>query len=122
MQTKAYKYDISAITLSGLCLMHCLLLPVLISSLPLLSVLSEAEWVHKCLVLIAAPVSVMAFSKTHKIKRNLDVPLVFAFIGVATLLSAAFIEALHDMETALTVIGALMLASAHIWRWKLHEA
>jgi hypothetical protein len=122
MQTKAYKYDITAITLSGLCLMHCLLLPVLISSLPLLSVLSEAEWVHKLLVLIAVPVSVIAFSKTHKIKRNLDLPVIIALIGIVSLLSAVFVEAFHDMETTLTVIGALMLASAHIWRWKLHEA
>ena len=122
MQSKAYKFDITAITLSGLCLTHCLLLPILVSSLPLLSVLSEAEWIHQLLVVSAIPVSLSAFAKSHGPSFKATLPAIMACLGIGFLMSGAFIEALHDMERALTVIGALTLATAHIWRWNLHTS
>lgn len=122
MQSKAYKLDITAISLSGLCFIHCLLLPILVSSFPLLGVISEVEWMHKVLVLTALPISYLAFSKTHETKNNVKLPVILAFMGLITLLSAAFIHELHDIERALTAIGAFTLASAHILRWKLHAS
>ncbi len=122
MQSKAYKFDITAITLSGLCLTHCLLLPILVSSLPLLSVLSEAEWIHQLLVVSAIPVSLSAFAKSHGQSFKATLPAIMACLGIGFLMSGAFVEALHDMERALTVIGALTLATAHIWRWNLHTS
>jgi hypothetical protein len=111
--------DVSAITLSGLCVVHCLALPLLAAFLPLAGAWSEAEWVHKAFVALALPLSGFA------IVRRLSGPDWKVFVGLAVaglilLIAAAFMEALHEYETPLTVTGALMLASAHIWRWAHH--
>ena len=122
MQIKSYKFDVMTIMLSGLCLIHCLFLPVLVSSLPLFSVFAEAEWLHRLLVILAIPVSFLAFQKSNGSQYNMKLPAIAACLGVAILLSAAFVEPLHDHEKTLTAIGALTLAAAHIWRWNLHAS
>ncbi len=108
--------DVSAISLSSLCLVHCLALPLLAATLPLAGVLSEAEWVHQLMALLALPVtlSVIVFSANHRLDAAF---LLLALSGLALLLAAAFVEALHDHEVALTTLGALSLAAAHGWRW-----
>ena len=105
--------DGSAITLSTLCLIHCLLLPILSATLPVAGVLAEAEWLHRGFILAAVPFSAIALTS-----RQLSWPagLLIVF-GFAFLIAGAFIEALHDYEVQLTVIGSLALASGHILRW-----
>jgi len=117
--SRAAVIDFSAITLSGLCVVHCLALPLFAAFLPLAGAWSEAEWVHKLFVALALPLSGFA------IVRGLSGPdwkvfVGFAVAGLSLLFAAAFVEALHELETPLTVAGALMLALAHIWRWMRH--
>lgn len=113
--------DAAAISLSSLCLIHCLALPILASILPLFGVLSEAEWVHRLFVVTAVPISLLSFFATHPTR----VRLVFGILALAggmLLFLAAFIERLHDVETVLTVCGALLLAGAHLFRWRAHSS
>lgn len=114
--------DASAITLSGLCLVHCLALPALAVALPLAGLWAEQEWVHQVFALSALPITVLAMTRPfHEGARTSFILL--AGSGLALLISAAFIEGLHDLETPLTVVGALLLATAHIRRWRRqHEA
>nr|WP_321358897.1 MerC domain-containing protein [uncultured Hyphomonas sp.] len=117
--SRASAIDVSAITLSGLCVVHCLALPLLAAFLPLAGAWSEAEWVHKVFVVFALPLSGFA------IVRGLSSPdwkvfAALALVGLILLIAAAFVEALHEYEAPITVTGALMLASAHIWRWTRH--
>ena len=53
--------DTVAIGLSGLCLAHCLALPIFASLLPIAGAWAEAAWVHWLFVGIAAPVSLGTF-------------------------------------------------------------
>ena len=55
--------DAVAISLSGLCLIHCLALPVLTGFLPLMGAWAEAEWVHLGFVGLAVPVSIWTLSR-----------------------------------------------------------
>lgn len=114
--------DASAITLSGLCLIHCLALPALAVVLPLAGLRAEQEWVHQVFALSALPVTAFAMTRPfHDGARTSFILL--AGTGLALLIGAAFIEGLHDFETPLTVTGALLLATAHIRRWRRqHEA
>lgn len=107
--------DQSAITVSTLCLIHCLVLPIIVTSLPVLGVLAEAEWLHRLFVLIAIPLSLIAFLPPLKTGYK-HAMRIFAFCGVSLLAASAFVERLHDYETQLTVIGALMLGAAHLCR------
>jgi hypothetical protein len=114
--------DASAITLSGLCLVHCLALPALAVTLPLTGLWAEQEWVHQLFALSALPITVFAMTRPfHEGARTSFILL--AGSGLALLIGAGFIEGLHDLETPLTVVGALLLATAHIRRWRRqHEA
>lgn len=111
--------DRAAVGISALCLIHCLALPVFAAALPVLATVAEAEWLHKAFVLFAVPISVMAILKT----RGSKFALLFsglAVTGLAFLMAGAFIEALHDFETPLTVAGAVILSLAHVLRWRRH--
>ena len=118
--SRAGAIDASAITLSGLCLIHCLALPFMAALLPLAGVVAEAEWVHKAFVLAALPLSGFAIVRGWNGGAG-AVFILLAISGLALLIAGAFVEALHDHETRLTVIGALLLASAHVRRWLRHS-
>ncbi len=107
--------DASAAGLSFLCLVHCLVLPVIGAFLPLAGILAEAEWIHQVLVLTALPITAMAVMRhrTSKVGVSFILP---AVLGLSLLLAAGFVESLHDFETPLTTMGAILLATAHIWR------
>ena len=103
--------DRTGLTLSLLCVIHCLFLPTLGTALPIIGVWSEVEWIHKALVLLAVPVGISLITTKAQ-------PLIrfFALLGLGLLFSGAFLEVFHDFETIITVMGALMLGFAHMLR------
>ena len=105
--------DAPAIAFSGLCFIHCLILPVLSAGLPSLGVLAEAEWLHKGFVIAALPFSLIALAS----KQTSLIAGALIVVGFSLLVAGAFVEALHDYETLLTVAGAIVLASGHVLRW-----
>lgn len=112
--------DGAAIGVSTLCIIHCLALPLLVVALPALAAVAEVEWVHKALVLVAAPVSLFAMTRLHGVEGRLLISALIV-VGLALLIAGAFVEALHDHEVLLTVAGALILSVAHILRWRAHR-
>lgn len=108
-------FDVSAIGLSGLCLVHCLALPVLAAFLPMFGAWSHAEWVHLVFAAIAVPLTGLALWRAHR-RRSLPVVLrLLAVTGLAGLVAGAFGP--EAMDTPVTVAGSLMLATAHVWNW-----
>ena len=110
--------DAPAIAFSGLCFVHCLILPVLTAALPSLGVLAEAEWLHKGFVFAALPFSLMALAS----KQTSLIAGALIVVGFSLLVAGAFVEALHDFETLLTVLGGTMLAAGHALGWKRAHA
>lgn len=110
--------DGSAIGLSGLCLAHCLLLPLAASLLPVLGAWADTEWVHALFVLIAAPLSGLALIARSKGVRQLGRVLGLAASGLVLLLLGAFVAEGKAAETGVTVVGSLCLATAHYWNWR----
>ena len=115
-QTTDSALDASATGLSLLCLIHCLLLPVLAAFMPLAGVFAEMEWIHKVLVLTALPITVLAIVRHRQSKAVLSF-IIPAVLGLALLFAAGFAEELHEIETEITAVGGVLLAGAHIWRW-----
>ncbi len=103
--------DRGGVLLSSLCLVHCLFLPLFAAALPLLGLLSEAEWIHKVFVILATPLSISLIMKSQSLRIG-----GLALLGISLLLAGAFAEPLHDFEQQLTISGALLLGYAHIWR------
>ena len=99
-----------------MCIMHCLALPLAATMLPLAGALAENEAAHQALVLCAALAAAIGVIQSASQVRW---PFAVAAVaGLALLASGAFVEALHDLETPLTILGALVLAGAHVYRWR----
>lgn len=104
--------DASAVCLSGLCLAHCLVLPALVSLLPILGAWTSAEWVHVVILLAAAPLAVFA------LRRSGPVLIAAGAVGLLLLAGGAFGWPSHDWERPLSVAGGLALAGAHLANWR----
>ena len=102
-----------AVGLSGLCLAHCLAIPVVAAALPALGALSEAAWVHLAFLAAAVPASVLAL-------RGGAPRTMILLIGAGlSLLAVGSVEwAGHAMAEGLTVAGSLALVSGHLWNWR----
>ena len=109
--------DRAAFCLSSLCILHCLLLPVLLVAYPIgiLVTLSD-EMFHQIMVSVALPLSLVSLyvGYGHHKRNQL---IVFGSVGLGMLMFP--LVAPHELisesgETWLTVSGALILCMAHI--------
>jgi hypothetical protein len=121
MKSPSHWLDASAVALSGLCLLHCLALPLLATLLPLFGAWAHAEWVHVLFVAVALPLSGQALWRAQ---RRHPVPALAwagAALGLGLLLAGAFGWAGAAAETPLTVAGSLLLAGVHGWNALRHR-
>ncbi|MEM8936170.1 MAG: MerC domain-containing protein [Pseudomonadota bacterium] len=115
------RVDMTAAGLSTACLIHCLALPIIGAAVPVVTVWAEIEWVHKALVLIAAPISIFTVLNRSAVRGG----AVFAFAaltGLALLFAGAFVEGLHDYEQLVTALGGFTLGGAHTVWWFRHRS
>ena len=113
--------DKASITLSLACMIHCLLMPsflVLTSGFFALSI--DNEFIHKAFLIIVLPVSLYALItgyRNHKI-------LSYLYMGASGLWILIFAVLFGDgvlgelAEKSLTLLGSLMVASAHYKNYK----
>jgi len=112
--TSSRPADVAATSISAACVAHCLLLPILASLLPAFGTAAEAEWVHSILAAIAIPVSIIALHRIDAAPLTALAIRTAAAIGLGLLVVAAlgWLESIG--ETTLTLLGACLLASAHV--------
>ncbi|REL36286.1 MerC domain-containing protein [Thalassotalea euphylliae] len=114
--------DKLAISLSMLCVLHCLALPLLLVIVPSLAVLPMAqESFHFWMVMAVLPTSIYALTLGCKKHRNYTV-VSYGLAGLATLLAAALFgeHLLGEMgEKLLTTVGATIIAVAHVKNFSL---
>ena len=106
--------DRLAVGLSGLCLVHCLLLPVIIAALPFLSQLA-ADHLHVQMLVAVIPVSFVALALGFRRHRN---PMIIAAGAVGVLLLVVGGTIAHARygivaDRVLTIGGSLLLAATH---------
>lgn len=119
----AYSWaDLSAVALSGLCLLHCLALPVLAALLPVFGAWSDSEWLHAVFVLFAVPLSLTALLRAHARRRLPPRLWLMAALGLAALAAGALGWPRAAWETAITVGGSLLLVGAHAWNLRRGHA
>ena len=114
--------DKLSISLSLLCAIHCLAVPVLMVVLPTAFALPlEGEAFHLWMAMVVIPLSAFALfmgCRQHKTTRV----AVVGVLGVVALGMAAVFG--HDYlgevgEKVVTVLAACMIALAHYWNYKL---
>ncbi|WP_229954534.1 MerC domain-containing protein [Parasphingorhabdus litoris] len=113
MQSAFYK-DGAAIALSAACVVHCVLLPVIAISSPFVAAVAEAEWLHWIMAVLAlfASTTVVISSPSARVPTF----LIPASFGAILITSGLFAERFGFAETLPTIIGGVLIASAHIYR------
>ena len=108
-------FDIFGIFGSVACALHCLLLPVLSSMAPTISVYFENEWIHRGLVAGLVPLAFLAFVGGYKKHGKLWL-LLLGVVGVTFLLMAVGTESFdfHELEKPLTLLGSILLVVSHV--------
>ena len=112
--------DGTAVALSALCLVHCLVFPFIIAGLPFLAGFDEGH-LHAQMLVVVLPLSIFALSVGFRRHRSLRVVAAGA-AGMLLLTIGGTIA--HDhygllADRLLTVSGALTLATAHFYNSSL---
>jgi hypothetical protein len=122
MKTISTSLDKSAITLSALCLAHCLLLPLVTVLLPtVIATTMNQEVFHTLMVVCVLPISIYALTMGCKKHNKMSIGLYGGF-GLIILASALFFGESYFGEIGekgLTTLGAIVIAFAHIKNYKL---
>jgi hypothetical protein len=122
------RLDQFGMTISALCLIHCLLLPVAAALTPLVArSLALPEWVHLALLSAALPIAIAALGAGWRQHRRSGIAVV-GLLGLALLGGGI---AAHEgwlggtdgawLDPVLTSIGALLLGGAHLLNWRLRR-
>lgn len=119
---KSTTLDKISVALSGICILHCLLTPILITLLPIISLNSfvDDELFHKLMLWIVLPTSCTAlFIGCRKHRDTL-----IATTGIVGMLILIFVTFWgHDLfgltgEKVATSIGGIILAISHILNYR----
>lgn len=120
------KLDKFAVLLSGICIVHCLLAPVILTLLPVFAVSAVLEDVlfHKLMLWFVLPTSVIALSLGCKKHRDFKI-LFFGIAGMILLILIAFWG--HDLlsptqEKIATSIAGIVLAISHVLNYRACQA
>lgn len=112
--------DQVAVLLSGLCLLHCLLLPLAVVALPFLGQLGD-DHLHAELLFVVIPVSVAALYLGYR--RHGHPGIVAAGLaGIGMLVLGATVAHFAFgllADRAMTVTGSLLLAVTHYRNYRL---
>ena len=112
--------DHAAIALSGLCLVHCLLLPVIIVTLPLLGQLNATHF-HAQLLIVVIPVSLFAFTLGFRRHANKAI-IAWGIAGISLLfIGGTVAHANYGLlaDSLLTMAGSMVLATSHYYNNRL---
>lgn len=109
--------DKVGIAASLLCAIHCALLPILFTTLPLLSVeLLENKLIELGFILFSLLVGCFALYNGYARHHRKTWPLFLFAAGIALLLIAHFLLE-ENWETAIKITGATIIIVAHILNW-----
>jgi len=113
-------WDRVGIALSGVCAIHCLLVPVIVSLIPLWPAFEELHgYTHLFFFLAIAPTVILSLRKRH------DSWMITFFLvgGVLVIFLAWFFnETLGEYgEASITLIGSLMLIRGHWLNYKFKK-
>ena len=122
MRTTQEYSDKTAISLSALCLVHCLLVPSFLVFLSgYISLSYNNELIHYAILFLAIPVSIYALITGVK-NHNSYSYLYVGLLGILTLILAVTLGVQmwgEAGEKILTTVGALLVAISHFKNYRL---
>ncbi len=114
--TTLSRWDRLGAWLSGLCVVHCLLLPVVLLLLPAGSLVFDAyHGAHYVFAALLAPLTVFVVWEARQGRRRGASTVLFV-TGLVALFAALLFHETQDIlvHTGLTVIGSVLLITGHL--------
>lgn len=117
--------DKTAIFLSSLCVIHCILTPILIIAIPSLGGIFwlDHENFHNILLFFVVPVGLLALIAGFRHHHNTKV-LLCGLVGLVTLTLVALFghEFLNEVsETCMTLLATAFIVVAHLKNYQLRK-
>jgi hypothetical protein len=111
-------FDRVAITLSTICIVHCLAMPFVIALLPVAAFAVGGDGhFHSLMLWFVVPTSVLGFGLGFRVHRRVDI-VAMGVVAIAALAAAALwghSEWDPSVEVVVNVASSALLAAAH-WR------
>ncbi|WP_169332199.1 MerC domain-containing protein [Gracilimonas tropica] len=116
-------WDKLGLSLSALCAIHCLFVPVVIALMPLSPLaLTIEHWLHPIFALLIAPTIIYAVRRSHFNKRIVTLlSFGFLFILAGWLIGDFLLEHGHTFETVSTLTGSVLLIAGHWQNYRHHQ-
>ncbi|NCD71066.1 MerC domain-containing protein [Mucilaginibacter agri] len=114
------KMDKLGMGVSIACAIHCALLPVIITTLPLLGIGFLANSYFETSIIITSLIIGYASLTKSFCKHNRTTPLVIITIGFGIIFIGKFL-ADHSQEWLFLALGGLIIASAHYYNSRLYS-
>lgn len=111
-------FDSLAISASTVCLVHCLVLPLLLVLVPTLAAfLTIPESFHLWALAFAVPTSLLALGLGYR-RHHQAAPGLIALAGLGFLAAGVFLAPSEILEMLITVLGSTLLSVGHVLNWR----
>jgi hypothetical protein len=112
------KWDAIGIGASLACAVHCVLLPVIFTTLTLFGVdILENMFLEIVTVLVSMGAGGWAIWRGYRRLHRQKAVLLYFAIGLLMMVSGNFIEA-APLEMGLKILGAVLMITAHVKNWR----
>jgi hypothetical protein len=113
--------DAISVGLSTVCIVHCLLLPLFMTTFPLLGIeLLENMYLEGFMVLLSAFIGGNAIRKGYlQYHRKMHITVLF-LTGFILMIAGNFLS--YNPEAALKLSGATLVIWAHVQNWRLSRS
>jgi len=121
VQKKSITLDSLGMTASTLCAIHCALVPIFLTTLPLLGLQFLAdERIEISMILISAVLGTLSLSLSYRKQHRKLLPFLILFTGFA-LIGAGHFPDMKNVESILIPSGGFTVALAHFVNWRLNK-
>ncbi len=112
------RWDVIGIGASLACALHCVLLPVVFTTLPLFGIeLLENIYLEIATILVSVSAGGWALWKGYrKIHHHISIVLLF-LVGLVLMISGNFFSS-ESLHMSAKLIGAVLIITAHIRNWR----
>jgi len=119
--TSSLLWDRFGIGVSGICAIHCLIVPVMVSILPLWTITGVIhDWVHPILILLLLPVVYFAAKRSHY-DRKITTYLIAGFLLLLIGWLAGHFWLGLLFESITTLAGSILLIIGHWSNYRHHS-
>lgn len=116
------RLDQLGLTASTLCAIHCALVPIFLTTLPLLGLeFLSNEWVEIAMIIVSVILGTLSLSMSYRKQHRKLFPFIVLFSGFA-LIAIGHFSGIGILEPILIPLGGFTVAAAHLVNWRLNRA